>query len=227
MRAVKRTLTPHSASNASEDYEMRKTVASLLLLAAIAALPTACKKEIDKTQFISAINNSYAGKHECIWPEPVKMPAEADPSKDERTRDFDALTDAGLLARAPEEKKRFLVGSKPVNLYDLSDKGHTAWTPDPSEPGYGNFCFGHFNVTHVVSAVPNDPSNPTQFTVTYQYEVEGIPTWASTPESMRTFPKIAKDNSIQSATATLTKDTNGGWVVQPVPPQGEEPPVRP
>jgi hypothetical protein len=192
---------------------MRKPSTLLLLLTVIAILPVACKKEIDKTQFKTAINNSYAGKHECIWPEPVKMPAEADPSKDERTRDFDTLTDAGLLARAPEEKKRFLVGSKPVNLYDLSDKGHTAWTPDPKQPGYGNFCFGHFNVTNVVSAVPNAPSNPTQYTVTYQYEVEGIPSWASTPETMRTFPQIGKDTSIQTATTTVVKDSNGGWVV--------------
>ena len=192
---------------------MRKTPALLLLLSAMNLLPAACKKEIDKAQFKTAINNSFAGKHECIWPEPVKMPAEADPAKDERTRDFDALTDAGLLARAAEEKKRFLVGSKPVNLYDLSDKGHTAWTPDPDHPGYGNFCFGHFNVTAVVDAIPNDAANPTQYTVTYHYEVEGIPAWASTPETMRTFPKIAKDTSIQSGTATDVKDSNGGWVV--------------
>lgn len=192
---------------------MRKPFALLLLFGVVAITLSACKKEIDKSQFKTAINNSFAGKHECIWPESVKMPAEADPAKDERTRDFDALTDAGLLARAPEEKKRFLIGSKPVNLYDLSDKGHTAWTPDPNQPGYGNFCFGHFNVTNIVNAVPNDASNPTQYTVTYNYEVEGIPSWASTPESMRTFPKIAKDSSIRSATATLGKDSNGGWVV--------------
>ena len=60
-----------------------------------------------------------------------------------------------------------------------------------------------------------------------EYEVEGIPGWASTPESRRTFPKISKDMSIQSATATLVKDSNGGWVVQPTAPHGEEPPVRP
>jgi hypothetical protein len=197
---------------------MRKTPALLFLLAVTALLLTSCKNEIDKAQFKSAINSSLAGKHECIWPETVKMPAEADPSKDERTRDFDALTDAGLLARAPEEKKRFLIGSKQVNLYDLSDKGHTAWTPDPKQPGYGNFCFGHFNVTNVVNAIPADPANPTQYTVTYQYEVEGIPGWATTPESRRAFPKISKDTSIQSATATVVKDSNGGWVVAPPQP---------
>jgi hypothetical protein len=197
---------------------MRQKFALLLALAAFAILPVACKKEIDKSQFKTAINNSLKGKHDCIWSETVKMPAEADPTKDDRIRDFDALTDAGLLARAPEEKKRFLIGSKQVNLYDLSDKGHSLWTPDPNQPGYGNFCFGHFNVTAITSAVPNDPSNPTQYTVTYQYEVEGIPAWASTPESRRAFPKISKDTSIQSATATVVKDSNGGWVVPPSQP---------
>lgn len=197
---------------------MRKRLASLFLLAAIATLPIACNKEtVDKAEFKSAIQNSLARHHDCVWPQPVKMPAEADPSKDERTRDFDALTDAGLLARAPEEKKRFLVGSKPVNLYDLSDKGHAAWTPDPSQPGYGNFCFGHFNVTAISNATPNDPNNPTQYTVNYQYEVEGMPTWATTAESRLTFPKLAADTSIQTATVTVIKGTNGGWAV--VPPQ--------
>ena len=203
---------------------MRERIIGLAMLAALGAWTTACHKEsIDKAQFKTAINNSFAHKHECIWPEPVKMPAEADPAKDERTRDFDALTDAGLLARAPEEKKRFLVGSKPVNLYDLSDKGHAAWQPDASRPGYGNFCFGHFNVTNVTNAIPNDASNPTQYAVTYQYEVEGIPAWASTPESMRTFPKIAKDTSVQSATTTVVKDSNGGWVVPPSQPTPSNP----
>lgn len=200
---------------------MRQQLASLLALTAIVLL-TACKNDtLDKEQFKSAINQSFAGRHECLWPEPIKMPAEADPAKDERTRDFDALTDAGLLARAPEEKKRFLIGSKPVNLYDLSDRGHAAWTPDPNQPGYGNFCFGHFNATSVVSATPNDPSNPTQYTVSYQYEVEGIPGWANTPESLHAFPKVAKDASIQTGTATLVKGTNGGWAV--VPPQPAAP----
>jgi len=196
---------------------MRKRLASLLLLTALAILPTACKQTVDKAEFKSAIQNSLAHRHDCVWPQPVKMPAEADPSKDERTRDFDALTDAGLLARAAEEKKRFLVGSKPVNLYDLSDKGHAAWTPDPTQPGYGNFCFGHFNVTAITSATPNDPSNPTQYTVNYQYEVEGMPSWATTAESRLTFPKLAADTSIQTATVTVVKDSNGGWAV--VPPQ--------
>ncbi|MFZ0747040.1 MAG: hypothetical protein WAM85_21735 [Terracidiphilus sp.] len=196
---------------------MHERIALVLVLTGLIAWATGCKKEVDQAEFKFAINNSFARRHECIWPEPIKLPAEADPSKDEKTRDYDALTDAGLLVRGSAEKKRLLVGSKQVNHYDLSDKGHAAWTPDPNQPGYGNFCFGHFNVTAIENATPNAPSNPTQYTVTYRYEVEGIPGWASTPESMRAFPKIAADTSIQTATATLVKGTNGGWAV--VPPQ--------
>lgn len=197
---------------------MRERVALALVLTGLFAWATGCKKRVDTAGFISAINRSFAGRHECVWPEPIKLPAQADPFKDEKTRDFETLTDAGLLIRGSAEKMRLPGGSKQVNKYDLSDKGHAAWIPDPNQPGYGNFCFGHFNVTAVDNATPNDTSNPTRYTVNYRYEVEGIPSWASTPESMRTFPKIAADTSIQSATATLLKGTDGGWVVGPPQP---------
>jgi hypothetical protein len=202
---------------------MHGSKAVLVALVLSAACATGCKKEIDKAQFKSAINNSFAGRHECVWPEPIKLPAEVDTSKDEKTRDYDTLLNAGLLVRGTAEKKRFLVGSKQVNQYDLSDKGHSAWTSDPNQPGYGNFCFGHFNVTAIDNAIPNDPSNPTQYTVTYRYEVEGIPGWATTPEAMRTFPKIAADTAIQTATATVVQATNGGWAVVPPASQASPP----
>ena len=192
---------------------MRERIALALVLTWLFACAIGCKKEVDKAEFKSAINKSFAGRHECVWPEPIKLPAEADPTKDEKVRDYEALTDASLLIRESAEKKRFLVGSKLVNVYDLSDKGRPAWTPDPNQPGYGNFCFGHFNATAIDKATPNDPSDPTQYTVTYRYEVEGIPDWARTPESMRAFPKIAADTSIQTATVTLVKGTDGGWAV--------------
>jgi hypothetical protein len=197
---------------------MREKIVLALVLTGLMAWAAGCKKQIDLAQFKSAINQSFAGRHLCVWPEPIKLPAQVDTSKDAKTRDFDALTDAGLFIRTSAEKERFLVGSKQVSNYDLSDKGRPAWTPDPNQPGYGNFCFGEFNVTAIDSATPDDPSNPTQYTVNYRYEVEGIPAWASTPESMRAFPKIAADTSIQSAAATLVKGTNGGWAVVPPPP---------
>ncbi len=196
---------------------MRERIALTLVVTGLFACAIGCKKEVDKAEFKTAINKSFTGRHECVWPQPIELPAQTDPSKDESTRVFNALTDAGLLIRGSAERQRFLVGSKQENKYDLSDKGRPAWTPDPSQPGYGNFCFGHFNVTAINSATPSDPSNPTQYTVNYSYEVEGVPDWARTPESMMTFPKIAADTSIQTATAMVAKDANGDWVV--VPPQ--------
>src|SRR5580658_4325013 len=115
---------------------MRKKIALALVLTGLLACAIGCKKQVDQAEFKSAINQSFAGRHECVWPEPIKLPTEADPSKDEETRDYDALTDAGLFIRGSAEKQRFLLGSKRVNNYDLSDKGHSAWTPDPNQPGY-------------------------------------------------------------------------------------------
>ena len=191
---------------------MRARIALTLVLAGLVAWSTGCKKQIDTTEFQSAINKSFVGHHDCVWPEPIKLPAEVDISKDEITRDFNTLTDAGLLIREPEIQRG---GVSQKAKFQLSDKGHSAWRADPNHPDHGNFCFGHFNVTAIDSATPNDPSSPTQYTVKYQYEVEGIPDWARTPESMRTFPKIAADTSIRSATVTLVKGDDGNWTVPP------------
>jgi hypothetical protein len=195
---------------------MRERIVVTLVLAGLFTCPIGCKKEVAHSEFISAINKSFVGRHECVWPKSVELPAQIDPTKDDNIRAFDALTDAGLLLRGSEEKKRFLVGSKQVNIYDLSDKGHSFWTPDSSQPGYGNFCFGHFNATAIMKATPDNSADPTKYAVDYRYEVEGIPDWVRDPESMRAFPNLAADTSIQSATTNLIKNTNGGWTVEPI-----------
>ena len=190
---------------------MRERIVLALVLTGLFAYATGCKKEVDHGQFITAINKSFEGRHECVFAEPIKLPVQADPSSDDRIRVFEALTDAGLFLHVSEEKKHF--GAKQLNTYDLSDKGHSSWAPEANHPGYGNFCFGHFNATAVDKATPNDSANPTQYTVHYQYETLGIPEWVRTPESMRAFPKLAADTSIQSATASLIKGTDGAWAV--------------
>jgi hypothetical protein len=194
---------------------MRERIAWALVITALVAGASGCRQKVDRAALISAINKSFAGRHECTWPQPIELPAEVNPSKDARVAGFEALTDAGLLIRELVVKKPTPAGSDPDKKYALSDKGHALWTPQPDQPGYGNFCFGRFNATAIDKATPNDPSNPTQYTVTYSYEVEGIPAWMRTPESMRTFRKIAADTSIQSATATLVKGADGGWTVAP------------
>jgi len=191
----------------------------IALVSVVIAASAGCRtKAIDKMAFKSALNNYYASRDECLWPEAVKFPAQADAKSDEQTKGFDALTDAGLLTRTPEEKKRFLIGSKSVNDYDLSDKGRSVWTADAAQPGYGNFCYGHPQVTSIDSFAPADNPDASQFSVTYHDQVTSVPDWANSPEMRTAFPKIATDTSgAQTATANITKSENG-WQVTSVQP---------
>lgn len=197
---------------------MRKTGYILLALSGAIGLSVGCHTNmVDKEAFKSAINSYYSGKQECVWSAPMKFPAQADTSNDEQTKGFDALTDAGLLTRKTAEKSRFLIGSKEVSDYDLSDKGRSTWTADQTQPGYGNFCFGHLEVSTIDSYTPPD-ANSTQYSVTYHFGAAGIPDWANSTEMKSAFPKIASDTGQQrAATANLVKSDNG-WLVENVQP---------
>ncbi|MGB6870866.1 MAG: hypothetical protein WBD93_14710 [Acidobacteriaceae bacterium] len=193
----------------------------LLILASIGsvALIAGCHKNaVDKSAFESAINTWYSAHPVCVWSAPVKFPAQADANNEDQTKGFDALTDAGMLTRTPAEKKRFLVGSKQVNDYDLSDKGRSTWTADPSQPGYGNFCVGHPSVTSIDSYTPADTADAAQYSVAYHYAVKNLPDWANTAEMNTAFPKLVTVTSgQQTATATLVK-SNAGWQVTTISP---------
>lgn len=190
---------------------MRRILA--LALTGAALLSGGCKKNtVDKDAFKSALNKYLSTQQECLWTAPLKLPAQADASNDDQTKGFDALTDAGLLTRKAVEKKRFLIGSKQANDYDLSDQGRAAWTADPSQPGYGNFCYGHREVSSIDSYSP-EADNATQYTVNYHYQLSTLPPWANSAEMKAAFPKLTAASSPQPGTATLVK-SNDGWLVQ-------------
>lgn len=198
---------------------MRAKKWAVLAIAGMIGWATGCRNTntVDKGAFKSALDSYLSGRQRCLWSEPTKFPAQADTSNDEQTRGFDALTDAGLLTRGSAEKKRFLVGSKQVNSYDLSDKGRSVWVADQTQPGYGNFCFGHPEVTSVDGYSPTD-SNSTLYTVNYHYAVKSLPDWANSTEMKTAFPRIASDSSgEQTGIANLSK-SNDGWQVQNVQP---------
>src|ERR1700761_7793589 len=171
-----------------------KRVVGLAMCGAV-LIAAGCRKTntVDKSAFKSAINDYYNARQECVWPSPEKFPAQADTSNDNQTKGFDALTDAGLLVRSSAEKKRFLIGSKQVNNYDLSDKGRSTWTAEQTQPGYGNFCYGHLSVNTIDSYTPADNPDATQYTVNYHYGVSSVPDWAGTTEMKSAFPKIDSD----------------------------------
>ena len=203
---------------------MRAIRIGLLLLGWAFIFAAGCKKNaVDKSAFKSALDTYYAHQQDCLWPAPVKFPAQADTSNDEQTKGYDSLTDAGLLTRTPAEKKRFLVGSKQVNDYDLSPQGRTQWTADSQQPGYGNFCYGHPEVMAIDTYTATDDSQ-TRFNVTYHMHAANPPKWADSAEVKTAFPKVAADTSgEQVATASIEKTANG-WQVQSV--QNAPPPAN-
>jgi hypothetical protein len=189
--------------------------------AALACVSTLClfvgcrgKNDADSSNFKAAINDYYQARQECLWNSPVKFPAQADAGKDDQTKGFDALTDSGLLTRKAEEKKRFLIGSKQVTDYDVSDKGRAVWTVDASQPGYGNFCFGHREVVSIgtFNTTPG-PNGVNTATVNYQYQLAGVPAWAQAAEIKTAFPNVqAGLAGAQAATSKLVQ-TDAGWKV--------------
>jgi len=166
---------------------MRVRIALAMVLTGLFACAIGCRKQVDKAAFISAINKSYDGQHVCVWLEPTKLPAQTDPTKDEKTRGYDALTDAGLLIREYEEKKQSRVFIQ-INKYSLSDRGHSAWTPDPNHPDSGNFCFGHRSVDSIDSFTTGvNGSGSKTAEVNYHYSFADVPAWAKNQEVQTAF----------------------------------------
>lgn len=198
-------------SQEEESAQMRTT--TFAMLAAATAMIAGCHTNvINSAEFKSALNNYYSGHKECLWRQSMKFPAQADSSSEDQTAQFDALTDAGLLTRTAGEKQRFLIGSKRVNNYDLSDKGRANWTTDAAQPGYGNFCMGTPSVQSIDTYNPKDNPDASQFSVTYHYSVS-LPGWADNSEIKTAFSRAANASQGQEASATLVK-TQNGWQVQ-------------
>jgi hypothetical protein len=188
-----------------------KQLRDFATLALTLALTAACNKKAPTTpNYADAINSYYQAHPACLWSSEKKFPIQASPD-DAKSEHLDALVDQGLLTRTVTEKKIIIV-SKRENNYDISEKGRSAWTADPNQPGYGNFCYGHRNVAQIDSNSPTSDQPGATVTVNYHYTVTGLPDWATAAESQTAFPQLHAADTPQPATATLTNTTNG-WQV--------------
>jgi hypothetical protein len=190
---------------------------------AAALLLAGCKKTDDnKINFTNAINAYYAAHPACLWDTPIKFPVQVTTSDAAKTPAYDALFDQGLLQRTTAEKKVFIVASKQVTNYDLTDNGRSAWTADTTQPGFGNFCYGHRSVQSIDSTTPTSDQPGATTQVVYHASFTGPASWALAPEIQNAFPQVRADlTSPQAATATLV-NTNAGWQMQP-PPASHQP----
>ena len=173
-----------------------------------------CKKTADNTANYKGAINSYLAAHPaCVWPEPHKLPAQVTTSDTDKTAGYDALFDQGLLTRTTAEKKVMIIASKQVTNYDLSDKGRSAWTADTTQPGFGNFCYGHKTVESIDSSTPNSGQPGATTQVTYHWGFSGAPDWAKAAETQNAFPQLRTNLAGGVGIATLA-DTSNGWQVQ-------------
>ncbi|WP_353070184.1 hypothetical protein RBB75_08535 [Tunturibacter empetritectus] len=193
---------------------IRITLRAAALCGAAALLATGCNKKADNTvNFTSAINTYYSAHPACLWSDPIKFPVQADTSDASKTSSYDALVDQGLLVRTTAEKKKFIIASKQVNNYDLSDKGRAAWTADTSQPGYGNFCYGHRKVSSIDSSTPTTDAVGATTQINYHYTVADAAGWATAAETQNAYPQLQTELAApQNARATLT-NTSNGWQV--------------
>jgi hypothetical protein len=185
--------------------------AGALVLGLLALLTGGCNKAADTDlAYRSAINDHFKAYPACLWSQPKKFPVQAATADDAKTEGYDALTQEGMLTRSTAEKKVFIIASKQVNNYDLSDKGRTSWTPDTSQPGYGNFCYGNREVTAIDNSTPGtNGAGAKTVAVSYHYKIANVAGWAKSPEMQTAYPNIASalsSNPSDSATLVMTGD---------------------
>jgi hypothetical protein len=181
-----------------------------VILALLALFSTGCDNGTNTDMsYKAAINDHFKAYPVCIWPQSKKFPVQAATSDDAKTEGYDALTQEGLLTRTTAEKKVLIV-SKQVNNYDLSEKGRTSWTPDSTQPGYGNFCYGNREVTSIDnSTVGTNGEGAKVIAVSYHYQIANVASWANSAEMKTAYPGISSAlgaNPSDNATLVMTGD---------------------
>jgi hypothetical protein len=161
----------------------------------------------------TAINNYYKAHPSCLWPEPKKFPVQIAASNTDQDAPYAALVDDGLLVRSTTEKRIIIVDKQETN-YDLSDAGRAAWTPDPNQPGFGNFCYGQRSVSSIDSATDNNGQPGATSVVVYHFTFSGAPSWTSSAEVQNAFPQMRTDLTGNGVATKTLVDTNNGWQVK-------------
>ena len=193
---------------------------SALACAAGLLLIAGCKKTADDTgNYKQAINTFLSQNQSCLWQQPVKFPVQVNTSDADKTASYDALYNQGLLARTSGDKKQLLgLIDKQVTNYDLTPKGQGTWKASAGDPSYGNFCYGHREVSSIDQTNATGDQPGATASVAYHYDFSSVPDWAKDAGVQNAFPNVKANLAGGAATATLV-DTNGGWQVQ-IPARG-------
>jgi hypothetical protein len=94
----------------------------------------------------------------------------------------------------------------------LSDKGRTSWTPDSSQPGYGNFCYANREVTSTDnSTLGTNGSGVKTVDVSYHYQIVNVATWANSQEMKTAYPGIASAFGANPSDKAMLVMTGNHW----------------
>jgi hypothetical protein len=185
---------------------------------ALALLVSGCQTEYERNVAITAaLNNFYSTHQDCLFSTAVKFPETADPADQAETKGLDSLVDAGLLRRTQVNETGHARHREHLVEYQLTNVGQEDWTTDQHRQGYGNFCFGHAQLSTIESATKVPGDGVTRYYVGYQDQVM-LPLWATTPQVEQAFPFVAKDSAGRTATATVVKSGNSWRVLDVSPP---------
>ncbi len=194
---------------------MQKLSRFISVSATALMLVAGCKKTADNTSnYKSAINTYLSQNQSCLWHQPQKFPIQVGTSDSDKTAGYDALYNQGLLDRTTGDKKKLLgLVNKQVTNYDLSAKGKSSWTASQTDPSYGNFCYGHREVSSIDSSNATGDQPGATASVMYHYDFSSVPDWAKDGGVQNAFPNVKENLAGGQATATLV-DANNGWQVQ-------------
>jgi hypothetical protein len=169
----------------------------ILLIAGLLVV-AGCKSATDATpeNYLNTIN-TYLGDHpDCLLDGSIRFPYEtSDPAK---TKQMDALTNAGMLAVTREPAIH-------VSRYTLTPSAATATR---------NLCFGYRTATSVVSSTPPASANGfIETQVVYKYQLHDVHVWAKSQEMMDTFPVLAHEASGEATDKITLALDRVGWSV--------------
>lgn len=176
-----------------------RTIAALLLAGMLVA---GCDNSAKPTakNFTKALNDYFATHQECLFATPLHFPYDVAPGKGQKegTEQMNALTASGLLKHEQDFETH-------VDRYSLTPAGERA-AP--------RFCYGHRQVISIDASTPPVKANGIISTsVQYHYTLMDVPVWARTPQTIKAFPKMAKQIDGTSEDTIRLATAGAGWQV--------------
>ncbi|MFZ0271677.1 MAG: hypothetical protein WB524_17525 [Acidobacteriaceae bacterium] len=173
-----------------------------IAVCALVALSAGCSTANKPTpeNFTNTLNAYYQDHNDCLFPQGHTFPYEVAPGAKAKVekQQMDALTDAGLATRLEDRDMH-------VDRYTLNVAGQR-FAP--------RFCYGHREVTGIVSFTPPGPRNGfTETTVTYHYVMRDVPVWANTDQVKTAYPALAQSLGDAPTDQATLATVGAGWQV--------------